>query len=146
MRGLLKYAAVVLLLSFVMHLYTSTASADESVEGLSLGGATLLDMTPSDPKVSEHAVLTAKYGFKVAKDFMPYFGTGLAYTYQPDSRTGDITNLRTGIAAQVGFSYFLDTGLTLKLDYKYLSLPPEKSLGDVRETPQSIGIGLDINF
>lgn len=145
MNNLLKYAAALLFISLVLQLYASTASADEPVEGLSLGGATLA-MTPPDPKISEHSVLTAKYGFKVAKDFLPYFGTGLAYTYQPDSRTGDITNLRTGIAAQIGFSYFLDTGLTLKLDYKYLSLPPEKSLGDARETPQSIGIGLDIKF
>lgn len=145
MRPLLKYAAVVLFLSFVTHLYASSASGEEAYEGLSLGGATLT-MAPPDPKISEHAVVTAKYGFKIAKDFLPYFGTGIAYTYQPDSRTGDITNIRTGIAAQIGFSYFLNTGLTLNLDYKYLSLPPEKTQGDARETPQSIGIGLDINF
>lgn len=145
MRNLLKYAAVVLFLSFVTHLYASSASGEEAYEGLSLGGATLT-MTPSDPKVPEHAVVTAKYGFKIAKDFLPYFGTGLAYTYQPDSRTGDITNLRTGIAAQIGFSYLLNTGLSLKLDYKYLSLSPEKTQGDARQTPQSIGIGLDVNF
>jgi len=145
MEKLLKYAAVLLFLSFVANLYALSASAEEACEGLSLGGAALT-IAPADAKAPEHGVVIAKYGFKIAEDFLPYFGTGLAYTYKPDSRTGEMTNIRTGIAAQIGLSYFLNTGLTLKLDYKYLSLSPEKTQDDARETPQSIGIGLDINF
>jgi len=145
MKNLLKYASLLLFLSFVTPLSVSSASGEEAYEGLSLGGAAL-SITPDDAKAPEHGVVTAKYGFKIAQDILPYFGTGLAYTYQPDSRTGEMTNIRTGIAAQIGLSYFLNTGLTLKLDYKYLSLSPERTQGDARETPQSIGIGLDIKF
>ncbi|HEY5523419.1 MAG TPA: OmpW family outer membrane protein, partial [Desulfuromonadaceae bacterium] len=99
-----------------------------------------------DVKAPEPGAVTAKYGFKIAKDFMPYMGTGLAYTYQPDIKSGDITRLKTGVAAQFGFSYLLGTNSTLNLDYKYLSVSPEQQRGDSKTTPQSLGIGLDIKF
>lgn len=128
-----------------MSLHASSASAEELYRQFSLGGDRLT-MAPSDAKAPEPGIVTAKYGFKIAQDFMPYMGTGLAYKYQPDARTGDITNLKTGVAAQIGFTYLLGEGSTLKLDYKYLSLSPEQPHGDSRTAPQSIGIGVDIKF
>ena len=73
-------------------------------------------------------------------------GTGLAYTYQPDVRYGDITKFKAGVAAQFGFNYLIDTNSTLKLDYKYLSISPDLPRGDSKSPPQSVGIGLDIKF
>lgn len=128
-----------------MPLHTSPVSAEELYQRFSLGGARLTT-TPSDVKAPEPGIVTAKYGFKIAKDFLPYMGTGLAYTYQPDAKTGDVTRLKTGVAAQFGFNYLLGTGLTLKMDYKYLSVSPDQQHGDTKTTPQSLGIGLDIKF
>lgn len=128
-----------------MFLPVSRSSADELYRQFSLAGGSLTT-APADAKAPEPGVVTAKYGFRIAKDFMPYMGTGLAYTYQPDVKTGDITRLKTGVAAQVGFNYFLGTHSILKLDYKFLSVSPEQQGGDSRTPPQSLGIGLDIKF
>lgn len=125
--------------------YASPCCAEELYQQFSLGGGSLTT-APPDAKVPEPGAVTARYGFRVAKDFMPYLGTGLAYTYKPDVRSGDITKLKTGVAAQFGFSYLLGANSTLKLDYKYLALPPDQQRGDSKATPQSLGIGLDIKF
>lgn len=103
-------------------------------------------MAPVDAKAPDPGVVTAKYGFTIAKDFIPYMGTGVAYTYRSDAQTGDIINLKTGMAAQVGFNYLLGENLILKMDYKYLTVSPEQQHGDPRTAPQSLGIGLDIKF
>lgn len=137
--------SVLLFLCIVMLLHVSPGSSEELYQQFSLGGGRLTT-APSDVKAPEPGAVTAKYGFKIAKDFVPYMGTGLAYSYQPDSKTGDITRLRTGVAAQFGFSYLLGENSTLKLDYKYLSVSPEQPRGDSRTAPQSLGIGLDIKF
>jgi opacity protein-like surface antigen len=123
----------------------STGYAEELYRNFSLGGGSL-NAAPSDPKAPDTGAVTAKYGFKIAKDFMPYMGTGLAYTYQPDIKTGDITRIKTGLAAQFGFNYLFGTNSTLKLDYKYLSLSPDLQRNESRTPPQSLGIGLDIKF
>lgn len=140
-----KNITAVLFLCFVMLMRVSPGSAEELYRQFSLGGGTLT-MAPADAKAPEPGVLTAKYGFKIAKDFMPFMGTGLAYTYQPDNKSGDITKFKTGVAAQFGFNYLLGTNSTLKLDYKYLTVSPEQARGDSRTPPQSLGIGLDIKF
>jgi len=137
--------SALLLLCLATLFFVSPCYAEELYQQFSLGGGRLTT-APSDVKAPEPGVVTAKYGFKIAKDFMPYMGTGLAYTYQPDVKTGDITRLRTGVAAQFGFSYLLGENSTLKLDYKYLSVSPEQTRGDTRTAPQSLGIGLDIKF
>jgi outer membrane protein W len=119
--------------------------AEEIYHKFSLGGGNLTN-APADDKAPAPGVVTAKYGFMINKDFIPYVGTGLAYSYLPDNKTGDITKLRTGIAAQLGFNYLIGTGLSLKLDYKYLSITPDMPRGDNASPPQSLGIGLDIRF
>lgn len=134
-----------LTLCLVMFLLVSPGSAEELYRQFSLGRGSLTT-APSDAKAPEPGVVTAKYGFKIAKDFMPYMGTGLSYSYQSDTQTGDITRLKTGVAAQFGFNYLLGVNSTLKLDYKYLTVSPEQQRGDPRTPPQSFGIGLDIKF
>jgi len=104
-------------------LHASSGSAEELFRQFSLGGGNLTT-APSDAKAPEPVIVTAKYGFRIAKDFMPYMGTGLAYTYQPDTKTGDITKLKTGVAAQIGFSYLLGENLTLQMAYKFLTVSP----------------------
>lgn len=145
MMPLRTKTSVLLILCFTVLLYVPVVSADELYRQLSVGGGSLTT-APSDAKAPEPGVVTAKYGFKISKDFMPYMGTGLAYTYQPDLMTGDITRVRTGVAAQFGFNYLLGTNSTLKLDYKYLSISHEQQRGDSKTPPQSLGIGLDIKF
>jgi outer membrane protein W len=145
MKHLQKNITAVMFLCFATLLHVSSATGEELYRQFSLGGGNLTT-APSDIKAPEPGIVTAKYGFKIAKDFMPYMGTGLAYTYQPDTKTGDITKLRTGVAAQLGFSFLLGTTSTLKLDYKYLTVSPEQFRGDSRTAPQSLGIGLDIKF
>lgn len=134
-----------LFLCFVMLLHAYPGYAEELYRQFSLGGGSLTT-APADAKAPEPGVITAKYGFRIAKDFVPYMGTGLAYTYQPDAKTGDITKFRTGVAAQFGFNYLLGTNSTLNLDYKYLSVSPELQRGDSKTLPHSLGIGLDIKF
>jgi opacity protein-like surface antigen len=145
MNLLRKYTSALLLICLSVLLHVSPGSAEGLYQQFSLGGGRLT-ATPSDDKAPEPGVVTAKYGFKIAKDFIPYMGTGLAYSYQPDSKTGDITRLKTGVAAQFGFSYLFGINSTLKLDYKYLSVSPDQPRGDSRTVPQSLGIGLDIKF
>jgi outer membrane protein W len=145
MKHIQIYITALLSLCFLMLWQAPLAFADEIYQQLSLGAGNL-GMAPSDAKSPEPGVVTAKYGFKIAKDFMPYMATGLAYTYQSDTKTGDITKLKTGVAAQFGFNYLLGTNTTLKLDYKYLSVSPELPRGDSRTPPQSLGIGFDIKF
>ena len=128
-----------------MLLHVFPVSAEELYQQFTLGGERLT-AAHADDKAPEPGVVTAKYGFEIAKDFMPYMGTGLAFTYQPDSKTGDITRFRTGVAAQFGFNYLLGENSILKVDYKYLTVSPEHSRGDSRTAPQSLGIGLDIKF
>jgi outer membrane protein W len=140
-----KYFREIPFLCFVMFLFASTGSADELYRQFSLGGGSL-STAPADVKAPEPGAITAKYGFKIDKYFMPYMGTGLSYAYQPDAKTGDMTKLRTGVAAQFGFNYLLGSNLTLKLDYKYLSVSPEQQRGETRTIPQSLGIGMDIKF
>ena len=145
MKHLQKIISILLLLCLATLLHASAGSAEELYRQFSLGGGSLTT-APSDAKAPEPGIVTAKYGFRIAKDFMPYMGTGLAYTYRPDGQTGDVTRLKTGVAAQFGFSYLLGENLTLKLDYKYLTVSPEQQRGDTRTTPQSLGIGLHIKF
>ncbi|MDD2310707.1 MAG: outer membrane beta-barrel protein [Desulfuromonadaceae bacterium] len=145
MKHLQKNITGVLCLCLVMLLLVAPGSAEDFYRQLSLGGESLT-MAPADVKDPEPGVITAKYGFRIARDFMPYVGTGVAYTFQPDLKTGDIAKIKTGVAAQLGFNYLLGTNTTLKLDYKYLSLSPEQQRGDSSTTPQSFGIGLDIKF
>lgn len=145
MKHLSTNITVSLLLILVFFMHASTGSAEEPSHLFSLGGGSLTT-APSDAKAPELGVVTARYGIKIAKDFIPFFGTGLAYTYQPDTKTGDISRIKTGMAAQFGFDYHLGINSTLKLDYKYLTVSPEQTRGDSRTPPQSLGIGLDIKF
>lgn len=132
-------------LCFSILLNVPLVSAEELYKRFSLGTDNLTN-APVDVKVPEPGAVTAKYSFTIHKDFLPYVGTGLAYSYQPDTKTGDITNIKTGIAAQLGFAYLLGNSLTLKLEYKYLSVSPDLPRGDSTSPPQSLGIGLDIRF
>jgi outer membrane protein W len=145
MKPLQKNISAALFLCLVMLVNVIPGAAEDFNRGLSLEDESLT-MAPIDAKDPLSGVVTAKYGFKIARDFMPYVGTGLAYTFQPDLKTGDITRIKTGVAAQFGFNYLLGSNSTLKLDYKYLSLSPEQLRGDSKATPQSLGIGLDIKF
>lgn len=140
----LKDLSVILVISLLLLQFSSQSSAEDAYQ-FSLGGGNLTT-APADEKAPEPGLITAKYGFKIAKDFMPYMGTGLAYSYQPDSKTGDITKLKTGLAAQFGFNYKLGLNSTFKLDYKYLSLSPDLPNNDSKTTPQSVGVGIDIKF
>lgn len=146
MKHLQTNSTAVFFLCLLSLLHVSPVFAEEFYRQLSLGAGSLTT-TPHDAMAPEPGVITAKYGFRIADDFTPYMGTGLAYTYQPDIKNGDITKLKTGMAAQFGFSYLLGTNSTLKLDYKYLSVSPEQQHGDSGGAPpQSLGIGLDIKF
>ena len=145
MKRLQIYITAALVFSFVAVLYASQGFAEDLFQQFSLSGGSFTT-TPADARAPEPGILTAKYGFKIANDFMPFMGTGLAYTYQPDAKSGDITKLKAGVAAHLGFSYFLGINSTLKVDYKYLSISPDLPRGEPRTTPQSLGIGLDIKF
>ncbi len=145
MKGLQINITIVLFLCCILLFHSCPVSAEELYKQFSLSGGRLTT-APADAKAPEPGSVTAKYGFDIAKDFMPYMGTGLAYTYQPDMRSGDMTRFKTGIAAQLGFSYLLGINFTLKMDYKYLTVTPEQQRGDIRAPPQSLGIGLHIKF
>ena len=145
MKAIPDIVQTVLRICFIVIFSGYPVFAEEPFQSFSLGGGTLTS-TPVDTKAPEPGVVTAKYGFKIAKDFLPYMGTGLAYSYQSDMKSGDITKLRTGVAAQIGFNVLLGSQSTLKLDYKYLSISPELPRGDSKTAPQSLGIGLDIKF
>ncbi|HIJ96166.1 MAG TPA: outer membrane beta-barrel protein [Desulfuromonadales bacterium] len=121
------------------------SSAEEVVHNFSLGFGSL-SLAPLDTKAPEPGIVTARYGFRIAKDFIPYMGTGLAYSYQPEVKPGDNLKVKAGMAGQFGFRYLLGPRSTLNLDYKYLYITPEQIHSDSKNPPQSLGIGLDIHF
>ena len=145
MKHIFVHIASISIFSLAILLHVSLSYAEELYRQFSLGSANLTS-APADAKAPETGIVTAKYGFRIDKDFLPYMGTGLAYSYQPDTRTGDPTRFKTGVAAQFGFNYLLGNNFTLKMDYKYLTVTPDQQRGDSRTTPQSLGIGLDIKF
>lgn len=146
MKHLHIHMLLLLVFFFTMLLFASSGFAEELYRQFSLGGGSLTS-APADAKAPAPGIVTAKYGFRIDKDFLPYMGTGLAYSYQQEMRTGDATRIKTGVAAQFGFNYLLGDNLTLKMDYKYLAVTPDQQRsGDPRTPPQSLGIGLDIKF
>lgn len=90
--------------------------------------------------------MTAKYGFSFAKDFKPYLGTGLAYSFQPEAKPGDTIKIKAGVAGQAGFSYLLGGNSSLNIDYKYFNVVQGATHGDSKTAPQSLGVGLEIKF
>ena len=120
--------------------------ADEVYKNFSLGYGSL-NSDATDVKAPSPGVLTAKYGFRLAKDFLPYVGTGLAYSMPPEARPGDTSlRVKTGVAGQAGFRFRLGGDTLLNLDYKYLLLHPDALRGGSIAPPQSLGVGLDIKF
>lgn len=119
------------------------AFADEAIDHLSLGHGNMFQIV-DDPKKPALCLLTAKYGFNSLSGFSPYLGTGLAYTLQPESKSGDNARISTGIAAQAGFSFLLGENSYLNIDYKYLLISPETHHCDT--PPQNIGVGVTIKF
>jgi outer membrane protein W len=119
--------------------------AEEDVSFFSLGYGGLTPPIAS-AKVQELGILTAKHGFTLVKDFKPYVGTGLAYSFQPEERPGDRAKFKTGVAGQAGFNYLLSSKSSLNFEYKYLSIAPYEMSGNGRTPPQSLGVGLDIRF
>lgn len=118
--------------------------AEEAHNNLSLGFGSLTQAS-DDPKAPPPpSLLTAKYGFKATNGFKPYLGTGLAYTLRQENKPGDKTRINAGVAGQAGFSYLLGENSSLNIDYKYLHLSPDSKHGDT--PPQSIGVGIKINF
>ena len=104
-------------------------------------------MVPDAEKIAAPGVLTAKYRFNLTKDFLPYVGAGLAYSIQPEVKTGDATlRINAGVAGQAGFKYLLGGNSSLSLDYKYLNLDPDVSRVGTKGPPQSLGVGFDIKF
>jgi opacity protein-like surface antigen len=119
--------------------------AGDELRNFSLGFGTL-SLALVDTKSPDPGLVTARYGFRIAKDFLPYMGTGLAYSYQPEIKPGDSLKFKAGMAGQFGFRYLFGSRTSLNLDYKYLYITPELPRGDTRNPPQSLGIGLDIKF
>jgi len=122
---------------------STTSPADDAITRLSVGHDPFTHATP-DPKVQSPSILGAKYGFSGGKGFMPYLGTGIAYTLLPEVKLGDTTKLKTGVAAQAGASYQFGGNFSLSLDYKYLYIPADLQRGEA--PPQSIGVGVNIRF
>ena len=145
MKKVREIILLVLLFIFSCQWGVLPATADTLTDRIVLGGATL-SKAPLDVKAPEPGFVAARYGFSVAKDFVPYMGTGLAYTYQSDLKSGDITRIKAGVAAQVGFNYLLGDNVSLKLDYNYLAVSPDAPRGDSKPNPQSLGIGLHLKF
>jgi len=120
--------------------------AEEVYKSFSLGYG-CLSPGATDAKAPSPSVLTAKYGFSLAKDFVPYVGTGLAYSFTPEVKPGDTTQrIKTGVAGQAGFKFLLGVNSSLSLDYKYLCLEPDVVHGGSSVPTQSLGVGLDIKF
>lgn len=138
-----KILATVWLVSLV---FVSVAwCSGENEHSFSLKHGTLT-LAPLDLKAPEPGMVTARYGIRIAKDFVPYMGTGLAYSYHLENKPGDSIKIKAGVAGQAGFRYQIGTSSSLTLDYKYLYISPELTHSDSKSPPQSLGIGLDIHF
>ena len=145
MKNITLKSTVTVLVVFLVLAKSASSYAEEVYRSFSLGHGTLT-LAPADTRAPEPGVVTARYGFRIVKDFMPYMGTGLAYSYQPEVKPGESAKIKAGVAGQVGFRYLLGPRSSLNLDYKYLYISPELPRGDSKTPPQSLGIGLDIHF
>lgn len=124
---------------------TNALSADTS-NRFSLDYGNLTPSRADIPKATQFGQLTAKYRLGSSEIFKPYLGTGLAYSYQPDTTTGVTPKIRTGVAGQAGFSFLLSEKSSLNLDYRFLELTPDTTRGSTSTHPQSIGMGFEIKF
>jgi outer membrane protein W len=124
--------------------------AEEVYKNFSLGYGNL-NPVAADAKAPSPSVVTAKYGFSLAKDFWTYVGSGLAYTISLEGKPaipGDTSlRIKKGVAGEAGFKFLLGGNSSLSLDYKFLYLEPGALHGDgYSAPPQSLGVGLDIKF
>jgi len=132
--------SLVILLAFAL-----PASADD-VPRFSLGFSSLRP-PPSETKESSIGALTAKYGFRLLKDFTPYVGTGIAYSIPSQLVSTDPkSGIKAGMAGQAGFSLLLGGSSTLHFDYKYLSITPDAPRGEGGPPTKVIGVGIDVKF
>lgn len=142
-RVLLTIVALLLLRGVTR---TTSCHAADDTDRLSLGFGSLNLATP-DGRERRTGLLTARYRLISFGSFRPYLATGVGYSLLPDETTpAGIDQLRTGVAGQAGFSYLLGKQTSFTLDYKLLDLGPEMQRGRHSDTPQSIGVGLEIHF
>ncbi len=128
-------------------LIAATAKHTVSAGGSDLGDTWILPPT-----------LTLQYHFTPDKKFSPYIGAGLNYSvfYGEDNATGvsdfNVDN-GIGLAAQVGFDYWINDNWGFNLDAKYLDLNVDASVSsgavkasDVDIDPWIIGAGVSYRF
>lgn len=131
-------------------LILATTKHDAKAKGTSLGDVDLGDVSLLPP------TLTLQYHFTNFDKFKPYVGAGVNYTmfYNEDGANGlkvDYDN-SFGVAAQVGFDYFLDENWALNMDVKKLWLNTDVSInngaikGDVDIDPWIFGLGVGYKF
>jgi opacity protein-like surface antigen len=144
MNSAITSVAAIVMVASIFMVNAALCRAGEVESRFSLGYGSLTQ-APADAKSPKSGLLTAQYGFGTAKEFKPYLGTGLSYSIQPESRPGDSTRIRAGLAGQAGFSYLLSGNSALKFDYKVLTITPD-SVRDTGTPPQSLGVGLEIKF
>lgn len=125
----------------------ATGRAEEYIRRFSLGYGSPAPVA-TDAKGQAPDALTARYGFRPARELSTYIGTGMAYSLTSPLNTPDTApkELRTGVAGQAGFSYMFGEHTWLNLDYKYLYFAPDRKTGGGGCTPHLLGIGLDIKF
>lgn len=130
-----------------LELIAATAKHEVKAGGSELGSAWVLPPT-----------LTLQYHFQPEKKFSPYVGAGVNWTmFYGEDETGATTDLdvgnSVGLAAQVGFDYWIDEHWGLNADVKYVDVDVDVSVAngtvranDVGIDPFIVGVGMSYRF
>lgn len=117
---------------------------------VSAGGSPLGDVWVLPP------TLTLQYHFMPDSKFSPYIGAGVNYTvfYGEDDASGvsdfDVGN-GFGLAAQVGFDYWINDHWGVNADVKYIDVDVDASISNGATTASDVGIdpwvvGLGVSY
>jgi len=115
---------------------------------IKLGGSKLGDISALPPS------LLVQYHFTDLGAFKPYVGAGVNYTVFTER---DVTSAikvdqsSVGLAAQVGFDYFLTKNVALNFDVKYIQMSSDVKVSDVKRdkvqlNPITAGVGVGYRF
>jgi outer membrane protein len=127
-------------------LILATTRHEITLNGNSLGKVSVLPPT-----------LTLQYHFTDLGAFKPYVGAGLNVTWFYDNgvklgnQQVDLDNTSVGGAVQVGMDYEIQKNWFLNLDYKYIWMSTNASVGNTELTnlklnPSVFGIGVGYRF
>ncbi|MGE5469950.1 MAG: OmpW/AlkL family protein [Bacteroidota bacterium] len=134
---------------FTKNLATELVLTYPQTVDIKLGGSKIGNVHALPPS------LLLQYHFTDLGAFKPYVGAGVNFTIFTDrevtSTPIEVNRTSAGLAAQVGFDYFLTKNVALNFDVKYIQMSTDVKVGGtkmdkVELNPVTAGVGVGYRF